>query len=427
MTDRDTERGSNDEFSVRHIGPAEKQQKKMLDAMGLTSLDALINKTVPPAILLDKPLELPVALSETSALSKLKHHASRIKVTKSLIGMGYYSAHTPSVILRNILENPAWYTAYTPYQPEISQGRLEALLNFQTMVCDLTGMEIANASLLDEATAAAEAMVFCLRNSKSKGDVFFVSSNCHPQVIDVVQTRAEPIGIRVVIGDETEGVADQAFAVLLQYPNTNGDIPDYSGIVEMAHAQDTMVVVATDLLALTLIKPPGEWDADVVIGSSQRFGVPLGFGGPHAAFFATRDKYKRNIPGRIVGVSVDSANNKAYRLALQTREQHIRREKATSNICTAQVLLAIIASMYAVYHGPHGLKRIAKRTHHLTAVLAEGLRDLGYVIETGNFFDTIVVKTDDWTGSVIEAARVEEINLRTVSYTHLTLPTTPYV
>ena len=412
MTDNNAELGNSGEFSARHIGPAEKEQKQMLDAIGVASLDALINKTVPQAILSDEPLELPAALSETGALSKLQQYAGRIKVTKSLIGMGYYSTHTPNVILRNILENPAWYTAYTPYQPEISQGRLEALLNFQTMVCDLTGMEIANASLLDEATAAAEAMVFCSKNSKSKGDVFFVSSNCHPQVIDVVQTRAEPIGIRVVIGDETEGVADQAFAVLLQYPNTNGDIPDYSGIVEMAHAQDTMVAVATDLLALTLIKPPGEWGADVVVGSSQRFGVPLGFGGPHAAFFATRDKYKRNIPGRIVGVSVDSANNKAYRLALQTREQHIRREKATSNICTAQVLLAIIASMYAAYHGPHGLRRIARRTHHLTAVLAEGLRDLGYVIETGNFFDTIVVKTDDWTGSVIEAARVEEINLR---------------
>ena len=367
---------------------------------------------VPKAIFTDKPLDLPGPISEVGVLSMLRSYTDRIKVAKSLIGMGYSSTHTPSVILRNILENPAWYTAYTPYQPEISQGRLEALLNFQTMVCDLTGMEVANASLLDEATAAAEAMVFCQKISKAKGDVFFVSSNCHPQIIDVVQTRAEPIGIRVVIGDETEGVVDQAFAVLLQYPNTSGDISDYSGITEMAHSQDTMVIVAADLLALTLIKAPGEWGADVVIGSSQRFGVPLGYGGPHAAFFATRDKYKRNIPGRIVGVSIDKAGNKAYRLALQTREQHIRREKATSNICTAQVLLAIIASMYAVYHGPKGLRRIARRTHRLTAILAEGLRDLGYTIETDQFFDTIIVKTDDWTGSVIEAARVEEINLR---------------
>ena len=412
MTVKISELDSNNEFSARHIGPTGKDQKEMLDAIGVDSLDSLIKKTIPEAIFTDKPLDLPGPISEAGVLSMLQTYTNRIKVAKSLIGMGYNSTHTPSVILRNILENPAWYTAYTPYQPEISQGRLEALLNFQTMVCDLTGMEVANASLLDEATAAAEAMVFCQKISKAKGDVFFVSSNCHPQIIDVVQTRAEPIGIRVVIGDETEGVVDQAFAVLLQYPNTSGDIPDYSGITEMAHLQDSMVIVAADLLALTLIKAPGEWGADVVIGSSQRFGVPLGYGGPHAAFFATRDKYKRNIPGRIVGVSIDNAGNKAYRLALQTREQHIRREKATSNICTAQVLLAIIASMYAVYHGPEGLRKIARRTHRLTAILAEGLRDLGYTIETEQFFDTIIVKTDDWTGSVIEAARVEEINLR---------------
>jgi glycine dehydrogenase len=412
MMDRMPELYTGDEFIVRHIGPTVEDQRKMLDVIGVDSLDALITQTVPEAIQRNSLLDLHGPISEPGVLSKLRKYADRIKVTRSLIGMGYYPSYTPSVIQRNILENPAWYTAYTPYQPEISQGRLEALLNFQTMVCDLTGLELANASLLDEATAAAEAMVFCQKASKAKGDVFFVSSNCHPQIIDVVQTRAEPIGIRVVIGDETEGLVDQAFAVLLQYPNTNGDILDYVTITEIAHSQGAMVVVAADLLALTLIKPPGEWGADVVVGSSQRFGVPLGYGGPHAAFFATRDKYKRTIPGRIVGVSIDNAGNKAYRLALQTREQHIRREKATSNICTAQVLLAIIASMFAVYHGPEGLRRIARRTHRLTSILAQGLRDLGYTIETDQFFDTIIVKTDDWTGSVIEAARVEEINLR---------------
>jgi glycine dehydrogenase len=401
-----------DEFIARHIGPSPADRRAMLDTIGVASLDALIDKTVPKSIRSTDPLDLAAPVSETAALAKLRGYADRIKVARSLIGMGYYPNRTPGVITRNILENPAWYTAYTPYQPEISQGRLEALLNFQTMVRDLTGLEIANASLLDEATAAAEAMVFCRKAAKAKGDVLFVSRHCHPQTIDVVKTRAEPVGIRVVVGDESDGIGDQAFAVLVQYPDTGGEIRDYKALAEAAHAQGAMVIAAADLLALTVLTPPGEWGADVVVGSSQRFGVPLGYGGPHAAFFATKDAYKRTIPGRLVGLSVDSAGDPAYRLALQTREQHIRREKATSNICTAQVLLAIMASMYAVYHGPDGLRRIATRVHRLTAILAQGLRELGYTIETTGFFDTIVVKTDDWTGSVMEAARVEGINLR---------------
>ncbi len=403
---------SSEEFIARHIGPSPKDQQAMLAVIGVDSLDELIERTVPKSIRSAGPLDLAAPIDESGALAKMRAHADQIKVARSLIGMGYSPTRTPGVIQRNILENPAWYTAYTPYQPEISQGRLEALLNFQSMVCDLTGMEIANASLLDEATAAAEAMAFCRKVAKAKGDVLFVSGHCHPQTIDVIQTRAEPVGIKVVVGDETGGISEQAFAVLVQYPDSGGEIRDYKELCQAAHAQGAMVIAATDLLALTLLTPPGEWGADVVVGSSQRFGVPLGFGGPHAAFFAVRDEHKRAIPGRLVGVSIDDAGDPAYRLALQTREQHIRREKATSNICTAQVLLAVMASMYAVYHGPNGLQRIATRIHRLTAILAEGLRQLGYQIQTGNFFDTIVVKTDDWTGSVMEAARVEAINLR---------------
>jgi glycine dehydrogenase len=403
---------TSEEFIARHIGPSPDDQQAMLAVIGVDSLDALIERTVPKSIRSAGPLDLAAPIGEAATLAKMRMHANKITVARSLIGMGYSPTHTPGVIQRNILENPAWYTAYTPYQPEISQGRLEALLNFQTMVCDLTGMEIANASLLDEATAAAEAMAFCRKMAKSKGDVLFVSRHCHPQTIDVIQTRAEPVGIKVVVGDEMDGIDEQAFAVLVQYPDTGGEIRDYKALCQAAHAQGAMVIAATDLLALTLLTPPGEWGADVVVGSSQRFGVPLGFGGPHAAFFAARDEHKRAIPGRLAGVSIDNAGDPAYRLALQTREQHIRREKATSNICTAQVLLAVIASMYAVYHGPNGLQRIATRIHRLTAILAEGLRQLGYQIQTDEFFDTIVVKTDDWTGSVMEAARVEAINLR---------------
>ena len=403
---------SSEEFIARHNALRRHQIDEMLLTVGASSLESLIDKTVPNSIRSVVPLDLPSSVGEEEALVKLRRHADQIKVARSLIGMGYYATYTPGVIQRNILENPAWYTAYTPYQPEISQGRLEALLNFQTMVADLTGMEIANASLLDEATAAAEAMAFCYKAAKAKGDVIFLSRHCHPQIIDVVQTRAEPLSIKVVVGDESGGIGDQTFAILLQYPDTDGEIRDYRALCEAAHARGAMVIVATDLLAMTLLTPPGEWGADVVVGSSQRFGVPLAFGGPHAAFFATRDEYKRTIPGRLVGVSVDAEGEPALRLALQTREQHIRREKATSNICTAQVLLAVMASMYAVYHGPEGLLRIARRVHRLTRVLAEGLKILGYEVENDAFFDTILVRTDDWTGSVLEAARVEDINLR---------------
>ena len=333
---------------------------------------------------------------------------------RSFIGTGYHDTFTPTVILRNVLENPAWYTAYTPYQPEISQGRLEALLNFQTMVTDLTGMEIANASLLDEATAAAEAMAFCQRLSKSKAKAFFVSRDCHPQTIEVVRTRAEPLGFEVIVGDAaTELAAHEVFGVLLQYPASTGEVTDYAAIVAAAHDKKALVVVAADLLALTLLKPPGEFGADVAIGSTQRFGIPMGFGGPHAAYFATRDEHKRVMPGRVVGVSIDSHGKKAYRLAMQTREQHIRREKATSNICTAQALLAIMASMYACYHGPAGLTTIARRVHRLTATLAAGLRRLGVDVPTTAFFDTITVRVAD-ASAVHAAARAAGMNLREI-------------
>lgn len=403
------------DFIDRHIGPGEADRKEMLAQLGFDSMDAFIKKVVPAAILKDEPLELGDARSEAEVLDELHKIASKNQVFKTYIGMGYYNTHTPTVILRNLLENPAWYTAYTPYQPEISQGRLEALLNFQTMVSDLTGMEIANASLLDEATAAAEAMTFCQRVSKSKSKVFFVSQECFPQTIDVVRTRAEPIGIEVVVGDHRQDLdAVECFGVLLQYPTLNGEIHDYAETVQKAHAKDALVVVAADLLALTLLTPPGEFGADVAIGSAQRFGVPLGYGGPHAAYFATRDANKRLMPGRVVGVSIDSHGDKAYRLAMQTREQHIRREKATSNVCTAQVLLANIASMYAVYHGPQGLKTIAQRIHRGAVALAEGLRKLDFDVGTRTFFDTITVRTGGRTQTIQQAARNKSINLRAV-------------
>lgn len=406
------EQEESEEFIRRHIGPGPDEQATMLKALGYESLGALIDAAVPAKIRIKEPLDLPPAQTESAVLQKLRQYANTNTVNRTLIGMGYYGTRVPAVIQRNILENPAWYTAYTPYQPEISQGRLEMLLNFQTMIGDLTGLEIANASLLDEGTAAAEAMAFCHKASKNKGNVFFVSKNCHPQTIDILQTRAAPAGLTVMVGDENDALPEDAFAVLLQYPDTNGAVHDYAGIVEKAHAQGALAVVAADLLALTHLTPPGEFGADVAIGTSQRFGVPLGFGGPHAAYFATKDAYKRSIPGRIVGVSVDKNGDPAYRLALQTREQHIRREKATSNICTAQVLLAVMAAAYACYHGPDGLTKIGRRVHRRTAILAQGLRELGYTIAHDNFFDTIIVQTDDWTGSVIEAARIEGVNLR---------------
>jgi glycine dehydrogenase len=362
-------------------------------------------------------------LSEAEALARIKAIASQNQLFKTYIGQGYYNCHTPSPILRNLLENPAWYTAYTPYQPEISQGRLEALLNFQTLISDLTGLPIANASLLDEATAAAEAMTFCKRLSKNKAsNAFFASIHSHPQTLDVLRTRAEPLGIDVVVGDERE-LSDVSpfFGALLQYPASNGDVFDYRELTERFHAANALVAVAADLLALTVLTPPGEFGADVAIGSAQRFGVPLGFGGPHAAYFSTRDAFKRDMPGRLVGVSVDRFGKPALRLAMQTREQHIRREKATSNICTAQVLLANIASMYAVYHGPKGLTQIAQRIHQLTAILANGLRALGLKVEQEHFFDTLTLNTGTRTAALHDQARAQRINLRVVDAERLGL------
>ncbi len=398
------------EFHARHIGPSEDEIAAMLRVVGQPSLEALTDAIVPASIKLDAPLALPAPLTEVAALDRLKAIAAKNQVFKSFIGQGYYGTHTPKVILRNILENPAWYTAYTPYQAEISQGRMEALINFQTLVCDLTGMQISNASLLDEATAAAEAMTLAKRSCKSRSNLFLVSADCHPQTIEVVRTRAEPLGLEVRIGDEADLLAADAFGVLLQYPATTGEVRDLAAIVAAVHARGGLVAVAADLLALTLLKAPGEWGADMVVGNSQRFGVPFGFGGPHAAFLACKDAFKRSMPGRLVGVSVDSQGKPAYRLTLQTREQHIRREKATSNICTAQVLLAVMASMYAVYHGPAGLKRIARRVHRLASIFAEGLRQNGIRVNAG-FFDTVKVGGVN-AASVHAAARAQRINLR---------------
>ena len=406
------------EFARRHNGPSPEEVQQMLEILGVSSLDTLIEKTVPPAIRLKEPLKLPAAQSEYAALAQLKQIAAKNRINRSFIGMGYHDCITPPVIQRNILENPGWYTAYTPYQAEIAQGRMEALLNFQTMIIDLTGLEIANASLLDEATAAAEAMTMSYNVCKNKAHTFFVSQDCHPQNIEVVQTRAEALGIEVIVGDrKTFDFETPIFGALLQYPATDGAIYDYREFCDRAHAKGALVTVAADILSLTLLTPPGEFGADIAVGNTQRFGVPLGYGGPHAAFFATKEAYKRQIPGRIVGVSKDASGKPALRLALQTREQHIRREKATSNICTAQVLLAVMASMYAVYHGPEGLKRIAENVHHLTAVLAAGLQELGYEIGSEPFFDTLrVTPTKEsplkTAPDIIAAAEDACINLR---------------
>jgi glycine dehydrogenase len=403
-------------FIQRHIGPSSADIQQMLDALGFSHVDDLINKTVPASIRLNQKLQLPEAQTEYAALAKLKQIASKNQVFRSYIGMGYYDTITPPVIGRNILENPGWYTAYTPYQPEIAQGRLEALLNFQTMIIDLTGLEIANASLLDEATAAAEAMSMSYGVSKNKANAYFVSHDCHPQTIDVLQTRAKPLGIEIIIGDhQTFDFAQPIFGAVLQYPATDGIVYDYRAFIDKAHAQGALVTVAADPLSLTLLTPPGEFGADIAVGSTQRFGIPLGFGGPHAAYFATKEEYKRQVPGRIVGVSKDVNGKTALRLALQTREQHIRREKATSNICTAQVLLAVMASMYAVYHGSEGLKQIAERIHHLTLVLREWLQRLGYTITSKSFFDTLQVKLGEKPlQEILEAAEAYRINLRIV-------------
>ncbi len=402
----------NSAFVDRHIGPNDAEIAQMLRTVGHDSLESLTDAIVPGSIKSPAPLALPESLTVVDALAKIRAIADKNKVLRSFIGQGYYGTHTPNVILRNILENPAWYTAYTPYQAEISQGRMEALINFQTMVADLTGMEIANASLLDEATAAAEAMTLAKRSAKSKSKVFFVQDSVHPQTLELLRTRAEPMGIELLIGKPAEALSADTFGVLLQYPDSLGNIGDYKALVEAVHARQGLVAVATDLLALTLITAPGEWGADIAIGNSQRFGVPFGFGGPHAAFMACRDAYKRSMPGRLIGVSVDAEGKPAYRLTLQTREQHIRREKATSNICTAQVLLAVMASMYAVYHGPQGLLRIARRTHRLAAILAAALRAQGVAV--GNdFFDTLHITGVD-SAALKAKAEAAGINLRII-------------
>ncbi len=404
------------DFPHRHIGPGESEIAEMLEALGVSSLDELVDETVPGGIRLGEELDLPAPLSEPQALAELREKAAENQIFRSFIGMGYHDCITPAVILRNVLEDPGWYTQYTPYQAEIAQGRLEALLNFQTMVADLTGLPLANASLLDEATAAAEAMTLCLAVAGRGGrDAFFVAEDCHPQTIAVVRTKAEPRGIRVQVGPVEEALAsgDSLFGVLVQYPATDGVIRDHSELAQKVHDAGALLVVATDLLALTLLRSPGELGADVAVGSAQRFGVPLGYGGPHAAFFATSEAYKRHIPGRLVGVSHDAEGRTAYRLALQTREQHIRRDKATSNICTAQVLLAVMAGMYAVFHGPEGLRAIARRVHALTRVLQLGLRRLGLDAGSGPFFDTLRVRTTPEAGrETLGRARDRGINLR---------------
>ncbi|WP_426101088.1 aminomethyl-transferring glycine dehydrogenase [Massilia sp. TSP1-1-2] len=394
-----TQLEARDSFIPRHIGPSDSEQAAMLQTLGYASRAALIDAIVPAHIRKKSKLELGQffdPMPEQAALAKLKGIASQNKVMKSMIGQGYYNTHTPGVVLRNIFENPGWYTAYTPYQPEISQGRLEAILNFQQMITDLTGMGIANSSMLDEGTAAAEAMTLIQRVGKSASNVFYVADDVLPQTLEVLQTRARPIGVdvRVIAAADIESLAEPCFGVLLQYPGVNGDVRDYRAAVEKLHAAGAMVIAAADLLALTLLAAPGEWGADVVVGNSQRFGVPLGFGGPHAGYLATRDEFKRSMAGRLVGVTIDAQGNQAYRLALQTREQHIRREKATSNICTAQVLLAVMASMYAVYHGPRGLAQIANRVHRFTNILAAQLGQLGYEIVNATYFDTLTIKTE---------------------------------
>ena len=401
-------------FKRRHIGPDADGQAAMLATLGFATRAALIEAVIPPAIRRKKPMGIGAPLAEAEALAKLRATARKNRVAKSFIGQGYYGTHTPGVIQRNVFENPAWYTAYTPYQPEISQGRLEALLNFQTMVADLTGMVVANASMLDEATAAAEAMTLCMRSSKNGSRRFGVAADLLPQSIDVIRTRARPLGIDVIVGSPEELAKLDAFGVIVQYPGAQGDVRDYSALASAIHARGGYVIAAADLLALTLLKPPGEWGADVVVGSAQRFGVPMGFGGPHAGYLATRDELKRSMPGRLVGVTVDAQGGAAFRLALQTREQHIRREKATSNICTAQVLLAVMAAMYAVYHGPVGLERIARRVHRLTAILRAGLERLGFTVETGAYFDTITLATGAQTGGILERAGEVGFNLRRV-------------
>jgi glycine dehydrogenase len=400
-------------FVRRHIGPSPRDVSAMLETVGAKSLAALMAETLPSSIRQQAPLDLGTALSETEALAHMRELASQNQVFTSLIGQGYSGTILPPVIQRNILENPAWYTAYTPYQPEISQGRLEALFNFQTMICDLTGLDVANASLLDEATAAAEAMALAERAARTKTKSFFVDSEVHPQTLAVLRTRAEPLGWNLIVGDPLADLAHaEVFGGLLQYPATSGAVRDLRPAIATLHGKGALAIVAADLLALALLASPGELGADIAIGSAQRFGVPMGYGGPHAAYMAVREPLKRSLPGRIVGLSIDTRGQPAYRLALQTREQHIRREKATSNICTAQVLLAVIASMYAVYHGPEGLTHIARGVHRRTSVLAAGLRKLGFALQSDAFFDTLTVDVGDTRDEIIARALTEKINLR---------------
>ncbi len=405
---------ARDEFISRHIGPGEADQAAMLRGLGFASRAALVDAIVPPAIRRKEAMKLGEAMPEAEALAAIRALAAKNKVFKSFIGQGYYGTHTPGVIQRNILENPAWYTAYTPYQPEISQGRLEALVNFQTMVCDLTGMAISNASMLDEATAAAEAMTLAWRSARNDAKAFFVADDVLPQTLAVIRTRAEPLGIEVKVAPAAALADSACFAALLQYPGAEGEVRDYRALVAAAHAKKTLVIAAADLLALTVLAPPGEWGADIAVGTTQRFGVPMGFGGPHAGYLATRDELKRSMPGRLVGVTIDSHGKPAYRLALQTREQHIRREKATSNICTAQVLLAVMASMYAVYHGPEGLERIARRVHRMAAIARRGLEKLGFTVPTQAFFDTFTVATAGQTDRILARGTEHGVNVRRV-------------
>ncbi len=408
-------------FVGRHIGPRDHEIQQMLDALGYHSLDELTQAVVPPNILDDSPMDLDAGVSEEQALMELKALADQNQVLRSFIGQGYYGTHTPKVIQRNVLENPAWYTAYTPYQPEISQGRLEVLFYFQTLISELTGLEIANASLLDEATAAAEAMTLCYRKAQGAKHRFLASSLCHPQTIEILRTRAVPLGIELVLFDESAPIDDwtDVFGLIVQYPATNGSVNHYRALIDEAHEHQTLVIFATDLLALMLLRSPGELGADVAIGNAQRFGVPLGLGGPHAAFMATRDEFKRTLPGRLVGQSVDRHGNPAYRLSLQTREQHIRREKATSNICTAQALLAIMSTLYAAYHGPEGLRAIADRVHALTARLYRCLKHAGASLATDQFFDTLVVELGEQADVVLQRAVQAGFNLRRYSDTQI--------
>ncbi|SEF60807.1 aminomethyl-transferring glycine dehydrogenase [Jhaorihella thermophila] len=417
MTFKPTDYLPYDFANRRHIGPSPAEMDEMLKVVGVESLDELIDQTIPASIRQKEPLDFGKPKSERELIWHMRQVASKNKVLTSLIGQGYYGTIVPPAIQRNILENPAWYTAYTPYQPEISQGRLEALLNFQTMVSDLTGLEIANASLLDEATACAEAMTMAQRVAKSKANAFFVDENCHPQNIAVIKTRARPLGIEVIVGAPEDLEPEKVFGAIFQYPGTYGHLRDFTAEMEALHAAKAIGVVATDLMALTLLKEPGAMGADIAVGSAQRFGVPVGYGGPHAAFMATREKYVRAMPGRIVGISVDSHGHRAYRLALQTREQHIRREKATSNVCTAQALLAVMASFYAVFHGPEGLKAIAQRIHRKTVRLARVLEAAGFEVEPREFFDTITVEVGLLQRGVLQAAVREGINLRRVGET----------